>query len=138
MRRIFSLIYEIDIEKGGITSSMMSRSFTFAERGHKIDLVTLDYKENYDQIEKELKNAGRLHADVNILNIYDDYKNQHKHIKVGDAQQSYYEQNRNRFEEPYAVFHNEEKLETEYFKNGLYIKRKSGMSRITFICGSFQ
>ncbi|MCV2516707.1 glycosyltransferase [Bacillus subtilis] len=124
MRRIFSLIYEIDIEKGGITSSMMSRSFTFAERGHKIDLVTLDYKDNYDQIEQVLKSAGRLHADVNILNIYDDYKNQHKHIKIGEVQQSYYDQNRNRFEEPYAAYHNEEKLETEYFKNGLYIKKK--------------
>ncbi|MEC1752700.1 glycosyltransferase [Bacillus mojavensis] len=124
MRRIFSLIYEIDIEKGGITSSMMSRSYTFAEHGHKIDLVTLDYKESYDQIERELKKAGRLHPNVNIINIYDYYKNQHTDIKIGVEQRNGYKQIFERFEEAYAVYHNEAKLETEYFNNGLYIKKK--------------
>lgn len=47
MRRIFLLIYEIDIEKGGIISFMMLRFFIFVECGYKIDLVIFDYKENY-------------------------------------------------------------------------------------------
>lgn len=60
MKKIFSLIYEIDIEKGGITSSMMSRSYTFSERGLDIDLLTLDHKDNYAKIERTLKNAGKF------------------------------------------------------------------------------
>ncbi|MGQ8922364.1 glycosyltransferase [Bacillus halotolerans] len=128
MRRIFSLIYEIDIEKGGITSSMMSRSYTFAEHGHNIDLITLDYKDNYEEIEQTLKCAGRLHADVNIINIYDYYKNQHKSIVTGPEHKYYYYQNVKQYEESYAVSFNKEKLEAEYFDNGLYIKKKKWSS----------
>ncbi|MCY8881470.1 glycosyltransferase [Bacillus spizizenii] len=128
MRKIFSLIYEIDIEKGGITSSMMSRSYTFAERGLDIDLITLDHKNNYAEIEQILKNAGRLHADVNIINIYDYYKNQHKPAGISTEQKHYYQQKVNLHEEQYAVSFDKSKLEANYFQNGLYIKKKKWSS----------
>lgn len=124
MNKIFSLIYEIDVNKGGITSSMMSRSFLFAEKGYSIDLVTLDYKNNYSDIEKKLKDSGRLHPNVNLLNVYQHYAGKHKHFSMSFEQMTYYEKSAKADEEGFvASFRNDRSA--DYFYNGSYDMQKA-------------
>lgn len=125
MKRIFSVNYQVNINKGGIISSMMSRSYTFAERGYNIDLVTFDYKDNYKEVERSLKNTGRLHNNVSIINVYDYYKYKNSSFEPSPEQPPHdYQQNVKLYEESYAVSYDKELLEAAYFKNGLYVKKK--------------
>ncbi|ALC82529.1 MULTISPECIES: glycosyltransferase [Bacillus] len=123
MNKIYSLIYEIDVNKGGITSSMMSRSFLFAEKGYSIDLITLDYKDNYDEIEKKLKKNGRLHPKVNLLNVYQYYQEKHRNYPMSFEQISYYEKSCKADQDGYVVsFKND--TTADYFYNGAYEMQK--------------
>ncbi|NPC94349.1 glycosyltransferase [Bacillus sp. WMMC1349] len=126
MRRIFSLLYEIDVDKGGITSSMLSRSYALTERGHHVDLVTLDKKDHYAEIELKLKEQGRLHPDVCILNVYQSYQDLHMQYSPDEQQIEHYEKS-SALKEPgltVELSRYDERGEADYFCNGLYVKRK--------------
>ncbi|MCY8757789.1 glycosyltransferase [Bacillus haynesii] len=126
MRRIFSLLYEIDVVKGGITSSMLSRSYALTERGHHVDLVTLDKKKNYKEIETKLKEQGRMHPNVRILNVYQSYRDQHDGYSPDEQQISHF-QTSSLLNEPGFTVNTarlENNREADYFVNGLFVKRK--------------
>ncbi|HDG6974364.1 TPA: glycosyl transferase family 1, partial [Staphylococcus aureus] len=55
MKKIFMMVHELDVNKGGMTSSMFNRSKEFYDAGIPADIVTFDYKGNYDEIIKALK-----------------------------------------------------------------------------------
>lgn len=56
MKKIFMMVHELDVNKGGMTSSMFNRSKEFYDADIPADIVTFDYKGNYDEIIKALKN----------------------------------------------------------------------------------
>ncbi|MCC2931125.1 glycosyltransferase [Bacillus sp. LBG-1-113] len=126
MRRIFSLLYEIDVDKGGITSAMLSRSYVLTEKGYHIDLVTLDKKNNYPEIEQQLKLQGRMHPNVRILNVYQFYKDQHLDVKAAHDLKEHIQLSSLVNEPNFNVdsTHYEQKKEADYFLRGLLIKQK--------------
>lgn len=71
-QKLFMLVWDIDINKGGINHAMFIRSSAFADL-YDSKIITLDYKDRYPQIEKTLKQQGKLDNKVSILNIHDYY-----------------------------------------------------------------
>lgn len=60
MKKIFMMVHELDVNKGGMTSSMFNRSKEFYDADIPADIVTFDYKGNYDEIIKALKKQGKM------------------------------------------------------------------------------
>lgn len=56
MKKVYMMVHELDVNKGGMTSSMFNRSREFYDANISDDIVTFDYKGNYDEIIKNLKN----------------------------------------------------------------------------------
>ncbi|WP_053218157.1 glycosyltransferase [Virgibacillus senegalensis] len=124
-RKVFMLLYDIDVNKGGITRVMLNRSKLFNDRGWDVDLVTLDYKTNYDEISANLRNVGRLAEEVNILNVYDYYRDKNTVTGLKDEAIEYYNELSQINEEGYQVQDDyEEKRNARYFVDGVYCKYK--------------
>lgn len=70
------MVHELDVNKGGMTSSMFNRSKEFYDADIPADIVTFDYKGNYDEIIKALKNKVKWIEErkcimyLNILNKF--------------------------------------------------------------------
>ncbi|RKO63035.1 glycosyltransferase [Caldibacillus debilis] len=73
MKHVFMLINDIDVGRGGLTRVMLERASYLSEKGYKCALLTIDYKDRYDLIHKELVETNRLSENVPILNVYDYY-----------------------------------------------------------------
>lgn len=114
------LIGDMDLDKGGINRVMMNRSKLFYEKGYDVTLLTLDFKQNYEEIEEALKDKGRLHEDTRILNVHDYYRK--KNTMHPKKQQVEYEELAELEEEGYIVQAGSD--HARYFKNGQYVKYK--------------
>lgn len=68
------VVWDIDVDKYGVNSVMYKRAGLLNNADYSSELITLDYKDNYSEIELQLKKAGRLAENVKITNIYDYYK----------------------------------------------------------------
>ncbi|MCJ8007971.1 glycosyltransferase [Lederbergia wuyishanensis] len=126
-RKVFMLLYDIDVNKGGITSVILSRSAELTNLyGFSVDLVSLDYKKNYNEIREKFIRVGRLSPNVNILNVHDYYKSNNCSGIIQDEQLNYYKQESQLDESGYHVQVNEykDKHYARYFRNGQYIKYK--------------
>lgn len=55
MKKIFMMVYELDVNKGGMIFLMFNRSKEFYDVDIFVDIVIFDYKGNYDEIIKVLK-----------------------------------------------------------------------------------
>lgn len=125
--KVFMLLYDIDVNKGGITSVMLSRSRELSFRhGYDVDLVSLDYKNNYEEIQEKLIDDGRLYPKVNIINVHNYFRDKYSQGKVRREQLHSYEVLSNLNEDGYYVQDNEYKTKNyaRYFKDGLYKKYK--------------
>ena len=83
MKKIFMMVHELDVNKGGMTSSMFNRSKEFYDADIPADIVTFDYKGNYDEIIKALKNKVKWIEErkcIMYLNILNQISN-NKHFK---------------------------------------------------------
>lgn len=119
------LLYDIDKNKGGITSVMLSRSSELTRRYQcNVDLISLDYKENYKEIVHSLRRSGRLAQSVEIYNIHDYYKERNTGRKFSSNQLKKFEKLSSINEEGLAVQFNEKKKYARYFENGIYKKYK--------------
>lgn len=49
------VVFGIDIAKGGIMSSLLTRSKMFLDNNIDANIITFDYKTDYNSIVKELK-----------------------------------------------------------------------------------
>ncbi|MBS4178107.1 glycosyltransferase [Lederbergia citrea] len=126
-KRVFMLLYDIDVNKGGITSVILSRSAELSNRyGYDVDLVSLDYKSNYDEIRAKLTKDGRLSTKVNILNVHNYYRDKNCSGYMKDEQREYFKAVSFLEEKGYYVQVNEyeKKHFARYFQNGQYIKYK--------------
>ncbi|SDN02897.1 Glycosyltransferase involved in cell wall bisynthesis [Fictibacillus solisalsi] len=112
-KKVYMVIGNIDIDKGGITRVMLNRSRLLCERGYSVTLLTLNFKKNYSEVEAALKGMGRLHPDVDILDIHDFYK-----MKSTVAFKA--EEDHSEAEEDYFINHG--KHHDRYFRNGVLFK----------------
>ncbi|MDN4526089.1 glycosyltransferase [Fictibacillus fluitans] len=112
-KKVYMVIGNIDIDKGGITRVMLNRSWLLCERGYSVSLLTLNFKKNYPEVEAELKKMGRLHPDVDIIDVYDFYKLRNTSVFTKEEDHS-------NAEEEYFIHHG--KQHERYFKNGILIK----------------
>ena len=74
MKKIYMMNSSIDVNRGGLTRVMFERASGLAANGYDVNLLTIDYSERYEEIERELHETNRLSKDVSILNIYEYYK----------------------------------------------------------------
>ncbi|MDR7240687.1 glycosyltransferase [Neobacillus drentensis] len=126
-KRVFMLLYDIDVNKGGITSVMLSRSCELSQRyGYDVDLISLDFKCNYEEIRVKLLKDGRLSPKVNILNVHTYYRNKNCIGRVKREQINQYNAASHLEEDGYCVqVDDTEKTKiARYFENGLYVKYK--------------
>ena len=76
------MVHELDVNKGGMTSSMFNRSKEFYDADIPADIVTFDYKGNYDEIIKALKKQGKMDRRTKMY-VFEYFKqiSNNKHFK---------------------------------------------------------
>lgn len=121
-RKIFMISHDSDVNKGGINSVMFSRSHLFDNDKYSSDIVTLDYKGHYHEIEQQLKDDGRLSPNSKIINVYDYYRDKFSTGQVNEEMQEHYAKNLQKEEGNYH--YNFEGDVGRYFENGQYVKFK--------------
>ena len=124
-QKLFMLVWDMDVNKGGINRVMLNRSSLLSEY-YDVTLLTLDFKVNYDNIQEDLLKIGRLNNNVNILNIHDYYRDKYDNGKLTGSQVNYYKEQVVLKEAGYQVQDDEVKTKNyaRYFKNGTYTKYK--------------
>jgi glycosyltransferase involved in cell wall biosynthesis len=124
-QKLYMLIWDIDVNKGGINRVISTRS-TMLNDHYDISILTLDYKTNYPVIAENLKRMGRLKENIPLLNVNDFYRDKYTRGPVTEEQIAYYNQQVILKEDGLDV--QESELLTDnharYFKDGLYIKYK--------------
>lgn len=87
MKNVFMMVHELDINKGGMTTAIFNRSKVFYDAGITADVVTFDYKGNYDEIIKELKKQGKMDKRAKMYNVFEYFKyiSNRKHLKTNKA-----------------------------------------------------
>lgn len=121
-RTIFMTAWDMDVEKGGVNKVMLHRSALFSNKDYRSVLLTMDFKMNYQEIASELRATGQLNKDVDIINVYDYYRQKFSSKEVSNEQKERYEQNVKKYEGDYWVQDGD--YFARYFMNGTYIKYK--------------
>lgn len=83
-KKVFMMVHELDRDKGGMTTAIFNRSKAFYDAGITADIVTFDYKGNYDEIIKELKSLGKMDERTQMYNVFAYFKSisNKKHFKT--------------------------------------------------------
>src|SRR5699024_8327308 len=127
----YMLMYSLPEKAGGITSVMLNRSKILQEKGVPCKLLTLDDK-NYDNLRIKLKNTGRLHESVKIINIYEELENLNdvKDKEINNQNKLLFEKLNTLDQEGFYVQKNEidEHNYARYFKNNKYVMYKKWVS----------
>lgn len=123
-RKVFMLVWDVDVDKGGINSVMFRRSHLFNNATYTSDIITLDDKPyGYAEIERTLHEDGRLAKDARIINVYDYYRQKMTRDRtVSNEDREHYEQLHKREEKGYKI--QDEQHATKYFLNGQFVKHK--------------
>ncbi len=121
-RTLFMTAWDMDVEKGGVNKVMLRRSALFSNQDYRSILLTMDFKMNYPEIASELRATGQLGRDVEIMNVYDYYREKFASKDVSSKQVEMYKQNIKKFEGDYWV--QDGGYFARYFMNGSYIKYK--------------
>ncbi|WP_010286982.1 glycosyltransferase [Kurthia massiliensis] len=123
-RKVFMLVWDVDVDKGGINSVMFRRTHLFNNDLYTSDIITLDDKPyGYADIEATLHADGRLCKSSHIINVYDYYrKKMTRDKKVSDEDREHYEQLHKREEKGYKI--QDKPHATKYFLNGQFVKHK--------------
>lgn len=124
-RKLFMLVWDIDVDKGGINRVMMNRSKLLSS-SFDVSLLTLDYKKNYPEIEKTLRNKSRLSPEVNIINVHDYYRRRFTRGSIPLRQLRRFKKEEKLIEKGYSIQLDEyeTKKYARYFQNGVYSKYK--------------
>lgn len=124
--RVFMVMYNIEVERGGITSVMLNRSRALSDKGFDVSLVTLDDNPRYPEITRQLREIGRLSDDVDIINVYDEIRDSNTTKSMSNEQKNYYKKCSDLYEDGFQVQLEEVKTKkwARYFNNGVYVKYK--------------
>lgn len=93
---VYMVVWELDTNKGGMTTAILTRSKVFNENGIKNFIVTFDYKENYDEVISKLIASGKMDSNSRMINMYKFFEkraiNSHKNkIKNDIAEEEYWQ-----------------------------------------------
>ncbi|MBK3495595.1 glycosyltransferase [Viridibacillus sp. YIM B01967] len=122
-KKLFMTVWDMAVEKGGINKVMLRRSSLFSNEQFESELLTFDYKPNYGEIEKELRQTGQLAANCKITNVYDYYRDKLSQSEMTSQQKAYYEKASKLYENDDYWVEAEDNY-ARYFLNGMYIKYK--------------
>lgn len=81
MKQTYMIVHELDINKGGMTTAMLTRSKVFLDNGIGGNIVTFDYKINYSDILNQLVASNKMDKRTQMFNpfIYFKEKSNEKH-----------------------------------------------------------
>lgn len=82
MKQTYMIVNELDVNKGGMTTAMLTRSKFFLDNEISGDIITFDFKANYKDILKELVQSKKMDKRTQMHNPFIYFKNisnlQHK------------------------------------------------------------
>ena len=114
----------ISTKLGGLGKVVVDRSRFLAEKGYDVSILTIESGGDYDSIENVLKKNLLLDSSVDLINIYDYFRNKNsqnpsmEYIKNIEEKSSI-------FEKGYQLINEyENKKFVRYFKDGIYLKLK--------------
>ncbi|OAW30475.1 glycosyltransferase [Staphylococcus epidermidis] len=79
MKHVYLVIFDLNIEKGGKTTSLLTRAKTFNDYGIKTDIITFDYKSNYQSIINNLRSIGKLDDKTQVYNQFSFFEKRSLH-----------------------------------------------------------
>lgn len=68
------IVHELDVNKGGMTTAMLTRSKVFLDNKIEGNLVTFDYKVNYHDILKKLIDSKKMDKRTKMFNAFSYFK----------------------------------------------------------------
>ncbi|EIQ4026367.1 glycosyl transferase family 1, partial [Staphylococcus pseudintermedius] len=74
MKKVFMIVHELDVNKGGMTTAMLTRSKVFYDNKIAGNIVTFDYKLDYPEIIQAVKESKKMDRRTEMLNPFDFYK----------------------------------------------------------------
>lgn len=121
-KTLFLVSNDLNTEQRGLHKAVLKQARLLNQPDYQPVLVTLDYKPNYAEIERELHVTGHLPHDVHIVNLYDYYRDRFAVVEVSAVSKAHYEKNRHKFEDEFFV--EDAGNHARYFENGRYAKYK--------------
>lgn len=73
MKNVFMIVHGIDINKGGMTTAILNRSKNFYDNKVNANIVTFNYKTNYDAIISLLKKQDKMDKRTKVFNLFQYY-----------------------------------------------------------------
>lgn len=70
MKQAYMIVHELDVNKGGMTTAMLTRSKYFLDHKIKGHIVTFDYKIHYDSILKSLVSSNKMDKRTEMFNPF--------------------------------------------------------------------
>lgn len=70
MKHVYLVIFDLNIEKGGKTTSLLTRAKIFNDHNIETDIVTFDYKSKYPSLIKELRAINKLDQKTKVHNQF--------------------------------------------------------------------
>lgn len=70
MKKTYMIVHELDVNKGGMTTAMLTRSKVFLDNKIEGNLVTFDYKVNYHDIQKKLVDSKKMDKRAKMFNSF--------------------------------------------------------------------
>ncbi|WP_019265772.1 glycosyltransferase [Methanobrevibacter smithii] len=116
-KNIFLLCYALEPQIGGLAKAVLTRSKKLSELGYKVTILTVDFGQNYEFVIKKLCESGYLDDKVDIVNLFDYYRNKNE---VSSKNDNLIDVN---LKSNYKLVHNnDESVDRNYFENGVKIK----------------
>jgi len=122
-QKIFMAVYEINDNKGGMTTAMLNRSKMFYTAGYAADIVTFDYNADYDKIRTNLLKSKKMDERTKIINMYEYFKKINT-LKNTINKKLYKEQSSIKEKDTFECMDIKNKNVYRYFYNGAYKKYK--------------
>lgn len=117
-KQIFLVCYALEPQIGGLAKSVLNRSKKLSRLGYNITILTVDFGQNYSFIIEKLRNECYLDENVNIINLFDYYKNKNS---LNSSDKIAINEKNNHYD--YEVVYNEDNsFDKIYFKNDVKIK----------------
>ncbi|ASK62144.1 hypothetical protein CFK37_08185 [Virgibacillus phasianinus] len=84
---MYFLMNSIDLERGGLTRASLKQASFFAEMGYDTYMLTFNFNPKYPRIRKKLLEMNKVHKDVTILNMYEEFEGFSKPLVSNAASQ---------------------------------------------------
>ncbi|WP_215115548.1 glycosyltransferase [Exiguobacterium sp. s80] len=81
MKNVFMIVHELDVNKGGMTTAMLERSKEFYNSGINADVITFDFKTNYNVIIDQLIKQGKMDSRTKMINMFNFFEEKSSSIR---------------------------------------------------------